>query len=361
MINSKYSLSLSPIMKTLYASVSRYCFPCIFLIFSFSVLHGQEKEAKKQSVFDKIYNPEPQQIELIFDLKYLMKNKFKDQYQDVVFTHVKSKKESESWPAELKPRGKFRLRKCDFPPIKIKFKKDELKSKGLKKHNEYKLVTHCLSVGGAENVYRELLIYKMYEIFTEQSFRTQLVKVVYKDSESKRKIKGVGVLIEDEAQLAKRMDGDICDECFGLPDSVFHWESYQLNALFQFMIGNTDFSVPMARNLKLVESEETGKTFVVPYDFDFSGLVNAPYCVPNVDYGMTSCRQRKFLGKARSLEELAPVIQSFKEKKTEIISFVNGFEYLSSYSRKDILAYIRSFYESLENESFLTELVDYRN
>ena len=348
-------------MKTLYASVFRYYLPCISLVLSVSILSGQEEGTKKQSVFDKIYSPEPQQIELTFDLKYLMKNKFKDQYQDVVFTHVKSKKETESWPAELKPRGKFRLRKCDFPPIKIKFKKDELKAQGLKKHNEYKLVTHCLSVGGAENVYRELLIYKMYEIFTEQSFRTQLVKVVYKDSESKRKIKGVGVLIEDEAQLAKRLDGDICDECFGLPDSVFNWESYQLNALFQFMIGNTDFSVPMARNLKLVESDETGETFVVPYDFDFSGLVNAPYCVPNVDYGMTSCRQRKFLGKAKSLEELAPTIQAFKDKKTKIIAFIDQFDYLSSYSRKDILAYIKAFYDSLDDEKFLSELIDYRN
>ena len=348
-------------MKTSYASASRYCLSCIVFFLGLSLLFGQEEKVKKQSVFDKIYDPEPQQIELTFDLKFLMKNKFKDQYQEVTFTHVKSKKESESWPAELKPRGKFRLRKCDFPPIKIKFKKDELKSQGLKKHNEYKLVTHCLSVGGAENVYRELLIYKLFEIFTERSFRTQLVKVLYKDSESRRKIKGVGVLIEDEAQLAKRLDGDICDECFGLPDSVFNWESYQLNALFQFMIGNTDFSVPMARNLKLVQLDDSGETFVVPYDFDFSGLVNAPYCVPNVDYGMTSCRQRKFLGKAKSLQELTPALQTFKEKKSEVISFVSNFEYLSNYSRKDILAYIKSFYESLENEQFLTELVDYRN
>ncbi len=351
-------------MKKFSTSNSYRSFLFVLVLFSCFALQAQEEEekkkVKKQSVFDRIYSEEPQSIELAFDLKHLLQNKFKDQYQDVTVTHFRTKKETETFAAELKPRGKFRLRKCNFPPIKLKFKKDDLKAKGYKKHNECKLVTHCLDVGGAENVYKELLIYKLYQIFTDNSFRTQLVKVTYRDINSKRKVKGVGVLIEDEAELAKRLDGDICDQCFGMPDSAFVKSSYQLNALFQFMIGNTDFSIPMARNVKLVESDETGKTFVVPYDFDFSGLVNAPYCIPNVDYGMTTCRQRKFLGKAKSVEEISEIIQLFRDKEREVIKFVSDYEYLNGYAKRDILAYIKSFYDSLETEDFLTELVDFR-
>ena len=49
------------------------------------------------------------------------------------------------------------------------------------------------------------------------------------------------------------------------------------------MIGNTDWAVPNNHNVKLIYDKERklAPPLVVPYDFDYSGLVDASYAVPN--------------------------------------------------------------------------------
>lgn len=330
--------------------------------FSIPLLHAQneeEQDEEKVSFFDQIHNGQFQKFQLNLDIDYLFANKFKDQYQDAVFSQIISKNEKDEWKIEVKPRGKYRLRTCDFPPLKLKFNKDQLKEKGLKKDNEYKLVTHCMDIGGDESIYREYLIYKLFEILSDKYFRTQLTEITYQDTKTNRKIKSIGIIVEDENQMAKRNNGKLCEACYGLSDSVFNMKNYQIQALFQYMIGNTDWSVPMSRNVKLLTSKSDQITYVVPYDFDFSGLVNASYCVPNLDYGMVSCRQRKYLGKEKTLDELSTTIAHFESKKEEIFSYIERFEYLSKFSKKDIKSYLEAFYKDIQSDAFLKNLMNY--
>lgn len=346
-------------MKTI---LQKFC-PIFLLIVFFcpSICVAQEESSEeKKSVFDLFFNEEgdPTEIEIAYNFALLDSLKNKDVYQDANLSVIYDKKNKTSWNIRLKARGKYRRRICDFPPIKLKFEKEELAENGLKKHNDYKLVTHCLNdYQGRENVLREYLTYQLYQVYSERYFRTQLVKVKYIDSQSNKKFSRLGIIIEDEETVAKRLEGKVCDECFSTPKDSFQLENVHTAALFQYMIGNADWSIMLNRNLKIMRCKITDTFFLVPYDFDFSGLVNASYAIPNSDYGHKSIRERVFLGFSDNPSELKPYTEKFIERKDEAYKLVKGFKKLSSTSRKDILDYLDTFYASLKDNSFETGLI----
>ena len=347
-------------MKTYYSKINFVT--VLLLLFQVHVLIGQKDTTKKSSIFDLLYMGDLHKVDLSFDVNQLIQNKYKDTYQPGKFTWHKSKEESIEFKVEVKPRGKFRLRTCDFPPIKLKFKKDDLEKHNLsKKYNSMKLVTHCMEVDGENTLTREFLAYELFNILSEASFRVQMLEVSYRDKSNKRVNKKLGFLIEDEEQIGKRLKGKVCDDCFNHEDSLLNKQDYQMISLFQFMIGNEDWSVRMLRNVKLYKVKGSDFCNLVPYDFDFSGLVNAPYAIPNSDYGLSSPTQRKFLGNATTFEELKPVIQHFEEKKEAIIDHVKNADYLKSMSKKHVIQYINSFYNCLElKDQILTKVIDFK-
>ena len=340
------------------------CFRSYYLIAiiicSSSLMSYSQSEESKQSFFDVIYSTSMQTFELAFNIDSFKINKNKDQYQPAQMTLFIDKNQSKSWDIEVKPRGKFRLRTCVFPPVRVKLDKKELKAQGLKKHNKLKLVTHCVDGDLGDLIFREFLTYKLYEILTDTCFRVQLAKLTYRNTGRKGKIKNYGFFIEDEEEVEDRFGGKVCDDCFGMPDSAFTSHNLNTLALFQFMIGNTDWSVKMVRNLKLIRTKDESHAYVVPYDFDFSGLVNATsYAIPNRDFGLTTLRQRKFMGSTKSKEELAATIEHFKNKKEAIFSYIDKFVYLRKSSKRDIEAYLKSFYNLIEDDTFLAKVEKY--
>ena len=65
--------------------------------------------------------------------------------------------------------------------------------------------------------------------------------------------------------------------------------------LFEYLIGNLDFSFNGLHNTELLATTD-GRVLPVAYDFDFSGAVNTSYAVPPPDYGVPNVRTRKFMG-----------------------------------------------------------------
>lgn len=324
------------------------------------ISYAQEQTEKPASFFDLIYGDEIPIIELEFEIDSIMANKYVDEYRPAVLQRKIGKKEFETWEVEVKPRGKFRLRTCDFPPIKLKVEKDELKDRGFEKFNKMKLVTHCLD-NNKDLVVREYLAYKIYNVLTDTSFRVQLIDITYRNTGKSGKIRSLGILLEDEEELGDRLESEICDECYGTPKTAFSKRNIQINALFQLLIGNTDWSVNMVRNLKLYKSEnDTSAAFIVPYDFDFSGLINAPYAIANKDYDLEDPRHRIYLGEAATKDELQATIDHFNVKKSEIIQLIDDFKHLSNVSKKDMIKYIEHFYEIIEEDTFLTESIKYK-
>ncbi|MBW2998369.1 hypothetical protein KY321_02410, partial [Candidatus Woesearchaeota archaeon] len=130
-------------------------------------------------------------------------------------------------------------------------------------------------------------------------------------------------------------------------------------SIFQYMIGNSDFSVSGRHNLKLLKSKDYKETELIPipYDLDYSGLVNAHYAVPSDKIPIEEVTQRFYRGLCRNDDLYNYVLDIFREKKDEIYSFIESFEYLDKKSQKYILKYISDFYDEIERDNFIKKKI----
>jgi hypothetical protein len=132
-------------------------------------------------------------------------------------------------------------------------------------------------------------------------------------------------------------------------------EQFDVAALFQYMIGNPDFSIAGRHNMKILGMPEFGsKGYTpVPYDFDYTGIVNAYYAIPGENLGITSVRQRYFLGICREDSEFQAAIDHVQNLKEEILDLVRNFSYLSDREKKDMISYLEAYFDSAAKPGFI--------
>lgn len=314
-----------------------------------AVLLLNQNYSERKTIFEEMSYQQVLEVKLETDIKQIKANIKTENYQPATITFEDAGGNQQTWEMKIRPRGRFRRRVCTFPPVKVNFDKDDLKARNYKKHDELKLVTHCTEEEGSrENLLREYLAYKLYEVISPVHYRAQLLRIKYIDRENNIRLRRYGILLEDEKELASRLDAELCEDCYALPKDSFALDNLHLHSLFQYMIGNSDWSLTMARNLKLLKDDETGKFYLAPYDFDFSGLVNAGYARPDPTKGVSSVRERVFLGLAESDAELQKAVAHFKAKREELLNTIDSFKLLNRSARKDMMNYIQSFYEQLE-------------
>lgn len=125
-------------------------------------------------------------------------------------------------------------------------------------------------------------------------------------------------------------------------------------AIFCYMIGNTDWSVPNQHNCKVLSSMSySGSNLgvIVPYDFDYSGLVDTDYAVPYEKLGIESVRERLYLGLCRSEDVFINALKEFSDKKEEFYKVINNFTLLSEKERKRMTEYLDSFYAGFDKRN----------
>ena len=288
---------------------------------------------------------------LTTDIKKLQAEKKLSVYQDasVVMRFPDSNVISEG--IRLYARGHFRRETCTIPPIMLNFHNPT--SPKLNKLGKLKLVIGCGSSADDEQlVLKEYLIYKIYNLLEEKSFRARLLKVSYGDIRNKMKpFSQYAFLIEDDAEMAKR------NSCIKKEDQKWQTESTDRStmtmvAVFEYMISNGDWSVPNNHNTKLIFSKgkEGALPFVVPYDFDHSGLVNAGYAVPNELLGTESVTERVYRGFPRTMEELQATFEVYRKQKDAITSLIMNFSPLKERTRKEIVSYLNEFYKTINDK-----------
>lgn len=252
---------------------------------------------------------------------------------------------------EIRARGEFRKASCYLPPIMINFKTS--KPSILKKLGHLKLVWPCGKSEYEEQLLlKEYLVYKMYNLLTEMSFRVRLIRLSYSDTNNGLKpYTFFAFFIEDVDAMAHR------NHCVETEGPRFHTEytdrkQTTLVSIFQYMIGNTDWAIPLYRNIKLIRPEKDSFSFpyVVPYDFDYCGAVNADYAIPVEELGIATVRDRLYRGFPRTIEELQEVVALFKAKKSAMDSLIMNFEPLSEDNKKEMIQYLEDFYSIIENE-----------
>ena len=203
-------------------------------------------------------------------------------------------------------------------------------------------------------VFKEYLIYKLYNVLTDSSFRVRLLRINYINTFKKSKpIRSYAFFIEPLDLMAERINS-VPVEVLTLSQKNIVPEMMDRMAIFNYMIGNTDWSVPGQHNCKVLASLRTDRSdlgMIVPYDFDYSGLVNATYAVPAEGLGIESVRQRIYLGACRSEEVYLNALKEFANKKESFYKVIREFPYLDERTKKDMVRYLDEFYSGFDKKT----------
>ncbi len=251
-------------------------------------------------------------------------------------------------------RGHFRLGFCYVPPIKLIFNyRKESKLYSLK---SLKLVNECkINNEFDQYLLKEYTIYRIYNLLSDMSFRVRLLNLTLLDSVGKKKtITEHAFLLEDIKTVAERNN---CKEIKNerLPTEATDRKQMTMVAIFEYMIGNTDWAVSVNHNIRLISSktDSLSRPFVIPYDFDYSGFVNTTYAIPDEKLDIENVRQRLYRGFPRTLPEVEEVIAVYKEKKDMIYSLINNFNLLTAASKSEMTGYLDEFYKIINDPKML--------
>lgn len=261
---------------------------------------------------------------------------------------------------KVRVRGKFRARKdiCDFPPLRLNFKKKQVAGTLFDGQDKLKLVTHCQNSGSMPEQYvlREHLSYRFLASLTENAFRTRLLRVTYVDSEGRSKTRTkYAFLIESDDALAERL-GAMPARLQQVDFDQLEPEQTNVVTVFGYFLGNTDFSAVRGpdneyccHNVELVEIVP-GVLTPIPYDFDFSGMVDAPYASPSPSVGIRKVTTRIYRGLCRNNDLLPETLNRFMAQRQNFEELVEQQDGLNNKSRKDLSRYLAEFYEVLSDE-----------
>ncbi|MCH8136671.1 MAG: hypothetical protein IIB77_11885 [Proteobacteria bacterium] len=176
-------------------------------------------------------------------LTTLVRERPKDDYLQGVFEYTGADGSAVKLDIEIRTRGHFRHATCDFPPLGLNFRKKQVSGTLFDQQNKLKLVVHCDNhVRFEQNVLREYLAYRIHNSITDLSYHVRLLRVTYVDSEGRRKDQvRYAYLIEHKNRLAARLGLDVIER-ERIKVSSIQGDQLNLTSVFQYLIGNTDFS-----------------------------------------------------------------------------------------------------------------------
>lgn len=275
-------------------------------------------------------------------------------------TLVTGKFQYEQSPGNWKPittearvRGNYRLKNCYFPPLKLKFKKNDVKSTIFEGNKALKLVLPCQNSRDKNSLIRkEYLCYQFYETLSPHYFKTRLVNLKLTEVSRKkpREYDLLTFLVEDNSLVAKRGNGKIM-ETRGLSPAVFEEKQSVRNDFFQYMIGNSDWSAIYQHNSNVMYAN--GKYIALSYDFDMAGFVNAGYAHINPpNLGTGDPRERVYRGFCRSKPAMQEIRQEYLSKESAVHLLIDReAANFSEYDMKDMHEYLDQFFKILKDDS----------
>jgi hypothetical protein len=309
--------------------------------------------------FGLFTNEEILHLTLRFDMTQYTRKKPKDEYMDAILTYHINKQDSVNKEVRLKSRGEMRNGYCSFPPIRLNFKDAGFQKADLSKIEKIKLVTHC-QYGNEDYLFKEFLIYKLYNVLTDTSFRVRLVRMEYINTHKKSKpVNTYAFFIEPVEMLAERVNA-IAVNSLTLTQKDIIPQMMTRMAIFNYMIGNTDWSVPNQHNCKILSSLNFGSPalgIIVPYDFDYSGLVDADYAIPFEPLGLSSVRERRYVGICRTEDVFINAMKEFAGKKEAFYKVINDFQMLDQKEKSIMIKYLDSFYDDFDERNSIVKYI----
>ena len=266
-----------------------------------------------------------------------------------------------SMDIKARTRGHMRLNICFYPPIKLKFEKSVLAERSLKDHNEIDLVHRCQSGDQYQQyILKEYLAYKLYKVLSPLSFDVQLVRIHYLNPDGTTAFEpSLGFVVEHTEELVDRLGGKVNNTPVISQNSVDK-ESLLRVSLFQYMIGNTDWSFRTRHNLEFLAIPGFSLLVTIPYDFDYSGLVSATYAAHHQDIGLPHVANRFYQGKCYPAEMTMKILNEFIAKKEEILSIPGTVYGIDDKVLRHVKDYLREFYNIIEDDRKLKhQIIDH--
>jgi hypothetical protein len=256
--------------------------------------------------------------------------------------------QEKSIAVRIRTRGHSRLKPdfCAFAPLRIIFPANPIGTV-FEGQKSLKLGVHCRDAGDyPEYTLREYPVYRMFNVLTPNSFRARLAEVRYVDSKNaKINVRG-GLFIEDDDDLARRMGGRISDST-GANAGHLDFGMTTLTTMFEYLIGNTDVSIRSLHNVRIVVKPD-GTRYPVPYDFDFSGVVDAPYSAPNPMLKISTVRERLYLGPCQTPAVLNVYLARLRTARESLLAVYDTAPMLKPKYRTEAREYLDEFYRKTE-------------
>lgn len=293
----------------------------------------------------------------------LIRNKLKKEQYDAKLSYADTDGREVVLDVVISARGNARLETCEFPPIRLEFDPATTAGTVFEGQKRLKMVTHCLRGKGGERwILQEYGIYRAYNAISDYSHRVRRLEMTWLDAESDGWVREApAFLIEDTDDLADR---------FGRkeirPPEVstgqFHLAETTNHLLFQYLIGNTDFSVKRGsggegccHNARVIAEPGSQQDWiVVPYDFDQAGIINTDYAVADRRLGIRRVTTRLYRGFCVQNDALQDAIDRFNDRREVITSALIPADIGRSHQKR-IGRYVDRFYETINDPEELQE------
>jgi hypothetical protein len=309
--------------------------------------NAQQTSNSRHALFD---NDEVLELHLSGEVRELLRDKSDDmEYHSITLSYRNADSAKISIPIKVKTRGHFRRTQgnCRYPPLMLNFSKGDTPANSIfTNQDKLKLVTPCVD---DKYVVYEHLVYKLYNLITEKSFRTRLVKVIYEDN-GKESDPLYGILLEDEDEMARRNSAVILKGKLVRPEQTQRDDFFKL-AVFEYLIANTDWSVQYYQNIKLISTDTLSLPSTVAYDFDHAGIVGAPYADPAQELMLRSVRERRYRGFCvTDISQFDETFALFNQKKQEIYEVYTKCALLDRGYVKSTVKFLDHFYETINDK-----------
>ncbi|PWT97437.1 MAG: hypothetical protein C5B52_13820 [Bacteroidetes bacterium] len=333
------------------------------LILSICILISCRNGFAQLQVDSLFSSKSPLDLAISMSIKEVRKSKEDTVYQSHKLFYYNGAGKLDSMRVGLKGRGNFRLRECYYPPLWMSFEKKKVKGTPFEGNKKIKVVLPCHGNDDGDNlIIREYLCYTIFEVISPYSIKSRLANIDITELRNRKSktYKVKAILLEDMGKMAKRMHAKET-KTSSMNPTLFDDTSCLRFDLFQYLISNTDVSSAYEHNSKVIYKNP--KYIPVPYDFDMSGVVDAPYAVVSkigdVQLPIDNVRQRYYRGYCRpdSLTEF--IRQEFISKKDKILGCtdeLNGL--LSEKEIREIRSYLAEFFDILvDDKSFKRQVL----
>jgi hypothetical protein len=304
----------------------------------------------------------PLSVTLTTDIGRIRKDKGeKKPWRSGTITYTDSAGKEYKIPVQLRTRGIWRLKNCEIPPLRVNFARATSVGTPFWGLDMPKLTSVCRNDDQYEQyILQELQLYRVQNLLTPISHKARLVNITYVESASGKVFaKRAAIMLEEAEAMAQRIGGLEVKLKGARADDLDPFHN-AFAGVFQYFIGNTDFSIAGLHNMELL-SQQDGTVYPIPWDYDFAGAINTRYATTDPSLTIRRVRERLYRGYCGPPEEVTRVVALFKEKKDAIYALYKDEigQLIKPNIVKETLEYYDDFYNTIkDSRSVKREILD---